>query len=283
LIRKVIPVLLAITVAACIQSCTERIDIDLDESFTRLVVEGAVTTDTMEYQVWLTTTTSYYYPESPPPVQGAYVTLSDGDDTVVMNELSPGRYSTPEDYFGIPGKTYSLHIELAEPIGGYSVYDASSVLNNVNEMDSVKLVFHPDWIPGGMWEVKCYVQEPPTKDWYRFLIYKNHKLFTEEIRYWFVVDDKFFNGSYANGASVSYLRQENPYEKLKVGDTITVEVDNITEEYYNFIMQAQLEVQGTNPMFGGPPANVKGNLSNGAIGFFSAYDRSKKSTITPPF
>jgi hypothetical protein len=32
---------------------------------------------------------------------------------------------------------------------------------------------------------------------------------------------------------------------------------------------------GSNPLFSGPPANVKGNISNGAIGFFAAYTTSR--------
>lgn len=264
-------------------SCTEKISIDLDESYTRLVVEGSVTTDTTSHLVRLTTTTSYYYPESPPAVEGASVSISDGVDTIALEEGLPGYYWTPENYFGIPGKTYSLLIQLREPIGGYSDYQASTHLNTINDLDSISMLFHPDWMKEGVWEIKCYVQEPPTKDWYRFLIYKNNKLFTNAIQHWFIVDDKYFNGSYANGATVSYLRQGNPYEKLEVGDTIAVEVDNITEDYFNYITQVQIEVSGSNPMFGGPPANVKGNINHGAIGFFAAYDKSVKYAITPPF
>jgi hypothetical protein len=264
-------------------SCTEEMDIPLDESYTRLVVEGSITTDTMAHIVRLTTTTSYYYPEAPPPVEGATVTIFDGIDTIHLNELSSGLYSTDSDYFGIPGRTYSLFIHLKEPVGGYSEYSASSYLHDIPELDSIGLLLHHDWGEQGVWEVKCYVQEPPTVDFYRFLIYKNNKPFTDNIKYWFVTDDKFFNGSYANGAAVSYLRQANPYESLNIGDTIAVEADNISREYYNYILQVQAEVQGPNPMFGGPPANPRGNVSNGAIGFFSAYDLTRRSTITPNF
>ena len=34
-------------------SCVERIDIELDDSYTRLVVDGAITTDTMAHTILL--------------------------------------------------------------------------------------------------------------------------------------------------------------------------------------------------------------------------------------
>ena len=282
-INRMIRVLLAVILFPVFFSCTEEIEITLDESYTRLVVEGAITTDTMAHEIKLTTTTSYFYPEKAPVVQNAILAISDGINNYPLTEVYPGTYQTAPDVFGVPGRAYKLNIELANPIGGYSVYEASSLLHDVNELDSVTMEFHPEWTTEGIWEVKCFVQEPPTKDFYRFLIYKNNKIFTPNIRYWFVIEDKYFNGSYANGAPVSYFNQGDPYEKLNAGDTIGVEVNRITKEYYDFILQVQAEVIGSYPLFSGPPANVKGNISNGAIGFFAAYDKTMKSTITPDF
>ncbi len=64
-------------------------------------------------------------------------------------------------------------------------------------------------------------------------------------------------------------------EKLVSGDEITVELNIITKEYAGFIWDAQSELWGSNPLFSGPPANVKGNLNNGAIGFFAAYTTNR--------
>jgi hypothetical protein len=264
-------------------SCTEKIDIQLDESFARLVVDGSLTTDTMAHTVLLTTTSSYFYNEPAPPVTGAKVSITDGTLSFDLNETQPGVYRTASSVFGIPGKTYSLSIKLAEPVGGHAEYSATSTLYPISSLDSVSLLFHPEWARNGIWEVKCYVQEPPTVDFYRFMVLKNQKLLTDTINEWFVTDDKFFNGSYTNGATVAYLQQGSPQEGLKPGDTVGVEVNSIGKEYYNFIIEAQTELFGSNPLFSGPPANVKGNISNGAIGFFSAYSATRSYAITPEF
>jgi hypothetical protein len=92
-------------------------------------------------------------------------------------------------------------------------------------------------------------------------------------------DDSFFNGIYAGGVVVSYLDQNSDNEKLVHGDTLTVELSVISREYYYFIQDAQSELRGSNPLFSGPGANVKGNISNGAIGFFEVYPVSSSFTI----
>lgn len=260
-------------------SCTEKVDIQLDESYTRLVVDGCITTDTMAHTIKLTTTSSYYYNQPAPAVSGATLTITDGTSTYQLTETSPGIYQTDGNVAGIPGKNYTLNIMLKQAIGGYIEYQANSYMNTLSPLDSVSLKFQPDWGKEGFFEVKIYVQEPPTIDYYRFMIYKNNELLTDTITEWFVTDDKFFNGSYTNGAAVAYLNQSNPSEHLDPGDIVTVEVDNIGKDYCTFIWNTQSEIRGSNPLFSGPPANVEGNISNGAIGFFAAYANTRASAV----
>ena len=266
-----------------IVSCTEKIDIQLDDSYSRLVVDGSITTDTMSHSVVLTSTSSYFYNQPAPPVTGALVSISDGTQNFNLSETSPGIYRTSPDVFGIPGKVYSLNIKLANAIGGYSDYTASSTLNPVTPMDSVTLKFHPEWSKKGIWEVKCYVQEPPTVDFYRFLLSKNQTMFTDTLDEWIITDDMFYNGNYTNGLPIGYLDQGSTEQGLRPGDTITAEVNSIGKEYFNFLMEAQTELFGSNPLFSGPPANIKGNISNGGVGFFTAYSATRSYAIAPEF
>jgi hypothetical protein len=262
-------------------SCTEPIDINLDSSTIRLVVEGSLTTDTMSHEVKLSMTSSYFYNQPPQSVSGASVTISDGENILSLTEVNPGIYLTSPSVYGIEGKTYTLNIKLNKQIGGYTDYTASAMLYPVAKLDSIKLQYHPDWSEKGMWEVKCFVQDPPTMDFYRFLISRNDTMITDTLNEWFVTDDRFFNGYYVNGATVGYLDQNIKEEKLLPGDTILLEMNNTGEDYANFLWESQSELIGSYPLFSGPPANVKGNLSNGAIGFFTAYACSRAYTITP--
>jgi hypothetical protein len=262
-------------------SCTEPIDINLDSSTIRLVVEGSITTDTMSHKVNLSMTSSYFYNQAPESVTGATLTISDGENIISLTETAPGVYQTAPNVHGTEGKTYTLNINLNSQVGGYTEYTASSKLYPVAKLDSINLLYHPDWSEEGMWEVKCFVQDPPTVDFYRFLLSRNDTMITDTLNEWFVTDDRFFNGYYVNGATISYLDQSIKEEKLYPGDTILLEMNNTGEEYANFLWESQSELIGSYPLFSGPPANVKGNISNGAIGFFSAYACSRASVITP--
>jgi len=264
-----------------IVSCTERIDVTLDDSYTRLVVDGAITTDTLAHTVILSKTSSYYYNQPPIMVTGAQVNITDGQTIFSLKEEKPGVYLTDSSVFGIDGHKYTLNIKLADPIGGYVDYSASSTLYPVTPLDSISLFFHPEWSENGIWEVKCYVLEPPTVDFYRFLISRNGHILTDTLNEWFVTDDKFLNGNYTNGIGIGYLDQGTAEEGLQLGDTVTVEVNSIGKDYANFLFEAQTELFGSNPLFSGPPANVKGNISNGGIGFFAAYSVTRSSTTRP--
>lgn len=264
-------------------SCTERIDIELDETYTRLVVYGAVTTDTTSHYVELSTTSSYYYNEAPPPVSGAAVEISDDlGNSVQLTEVAPGKYGTSPLFAAVNGRTYTLRIELAEEINGHKTYMATSTVNPIYPIDSIGLVSQPDWGEKGFFEVTCYYLDRPTKDFYMFNIFKNGEMLTDTIKYRIITSDDFYNGNYTNGIGVGYLDQSKEREVLRVGDTVSFQGCNISEDYYNFIMTLQAETNFQTPLFSGPPANVKGNISNGAVGFFAAYGVAYSSTVFNP-
>ena len=264
-------------------ACTERIDIELDETYTRLVVYGTITTDTTTHYVELSSTSSYYYNEAPPPVTGASVEISDDlGNSVSLVETAPGKYATSPLFAAIPGRTYSLRVELAEEINGHKVYTASSHVSPINPIDSIGLVSQPDWGEKGFYEVTCYYQDSPTTDFYMFNIFKNGELLTDTISDRFVSSDSFYNGSYTNGIGVGYLDQSNEREALSIGDIVTFQGCSIPEDYYYFIITLQAETGFQTPLFSGPPANVKSNINNGAVGFFAAYAVAYSSKVFEP-
>jgi hypothetical protein len=272
-------IMLVSCTAAFIISCTERINIDLDESYTRLVVDAVLTNEIKSHSVVLSKTSDYYYNQPPQMVSGASVIISDGVNNFTLTEESPGVYKSSPLISGVPDKTYTLNISLTSPIGGYSDYSASSFLNPAPEIDSLNLIYHPDWARTGLWEVVSFFREPPGEDFYRFLISRNRIMVTDTLYEWFVTDDRFLAGGFGDGATVGFLEQGDPGQSLAKGDTVTVELNGITKDYSEFINEAQEEIRGSNPLFSGPRANIKGNINNGAIGFFSAHSVSRKSVV----
>ncbi|NOX47113.1 MAG: DUF4249 domain-containing protein [Chlorobi bacterium] len=260
-------------------SCTERIDIELDTTFSRLVIEGLVTTDTTSHQVMLSWSTDYYNPETPEGVSNAVVTIDDGFEIVTLQESTEraGLYETAPDYFGVVGRTYTLNVDLAEPINEIYNFTATNELNYVAPIDSITLGYREHF---RAYEVKIYAQDPPTTDFYAFNIFKNNIHITDTIKKVSITDDQFFNGNYTNGAPVYFLRDDDPVDKVFVGDTIILQMSGITETYFNFIKDVQSETfEFNNPLFSGPPANISTNLSGGAMGFFAAYSSSYSMVI----
>jgi hypothetical protein len=142
-------------------------------------------------------------------------------------------------------------------------------------LDSIALHFQPDWSDSGFYEIRGYLQDPSTAEYYRFLISRNGTMLTDTLSEWGITDDLFFNGQYVRGATIAFLDQGETDERLLPGDEVTVELNSISSDYSEFLRGAQTESFGSIPLFSGPPANVKGNISNGAIGFFAAYTTSR--------
>jgi hypothetical protein len=271
-------ILIIITLAVWLGSCTEKIDIELDSTYERLAVEGYVTTDTSTHWVRLSRSSDYYSGNPPQAVSNAIVRISDGTTTLNLEEddANPGFYKTSPDFFGLPNRTYSLAIELAEEIGGFKNYSASCRLNPVAEIDSIRVQYNEDW---EIYEVQIFALEPPTTDFYSFEVLKNGVLLTDTINKVWISDDRYFNGNYTLGALVGILDPENPRENPEPGDVITLKMNNITRDYYKFILELQDQTfQYRNPLFSGPPANVLTNIEN-AHGFFAAYSTTYSSTV----
>jgi len=265
-----------------LNQCTERIEIEVDPSYTRLVVEGYVSTDTTQHKVRLSSSGDYFSNRPAPPVSGATVRLSNADSTVLLSESLeyPGLYLTPPDYYGVPGKTYTLMISQVDvdKDGVYEEYAASSELRPVNPIDSIQL----EQLKGtqfNIFQILVYAWDSPVTDFYAFKVLKNGVLITDSLHEMIVQEDVFFNGNYTYGVPSQFLDQYEMDEIVLPLDTVTLEIDGITDDYYDFIVEAQSEIFYKTPMFSGPPANISTNVSNGALGFFAAYSISRCSVV----
>jgi hypothetical protein len=251
-------------------NCTERIDLELDSTYTRLVVEGNLTSDTTAHWIRLSETTDYFQNQTAPPVNGAEVSLDDGESIHMLTESDslPGWYLTSQDYHGIPD---------IDRDGEAENYSAVSKMNPVNPIDSIKIEWWDTYFTG--YQVRIWAWDSPNPDWYVFKVWKNGVLLTDTLYEMIAQSDEFFNGNYTYGIPSQFLSTDKPDEVVEVGDTITFEINGITEEYYYYVIEAQSQVFGQTPLFGGPPANISTNIDNGATGFFAAYSASYSSTI----
>lgn len=271
-------------------SCREKINIKLDSSYTRLVVDARLSLDTMAHCVKLTQTVDFYDPQPPPCISNAIVSIECDGDICILEEdaVQKGHYYTPDTYFGIQGKTYTLkigHVDI-HGNGKYQDYSATSTMPFIaDQIDSVKGVYGKQMLPNfGLsgdakgWNILFYAQEVPSKDFYAFVLTINGEPYDDKIDRQMVLSDDFVQGKYINGLPV-YFFPDNASDPLAQGDTIDLEIRSVPEKYAQYVVDVRSSVSPNNPMFGGTPANVRGNISNGAIGYFSTYANRRGRTI----
>ena len=149
-------------------ACTEKIDIDLDGTFTRLVVDGAITNAEGPHSVTLSYSTDYYSNQPQLMVEGATVVLSDGSDTWQLSENEPGIYQTEAGLKGEPGKTYTLYIDDVYMDNEKKSFEASCHMDSVADVDSIQVEWRSQW---EAWVVKLYALDPPEVNYYMFNVF----------------------------------------------------------------------------------------------------------------
>jgi hypothetical protein len=271
-------------------ACTERMDINVDDAPAQLAIYGSITTDTAQHSVTVRQTSNYFSNSQPVGINGATVTISDGESTFTLSEGQKGEYLTDAGVFGVEGKTYTLKVSIAA--GEFSgEYEASSCLPHSVRVDSVKL--QPSVMADYIVDALLYGMLPESEDSYMNIrTYKNDgiplnaNLSNFNIIKSESVDRKEINGAvcmnfYAGTALTSGEVSGENVASIEHGDLVTVQVCSITKEYADYVLNAQKELQGSMPIFSGPPANVQTNIStlsgNAAVcGFFTAYSQQSR-------
>jgi hypothetical protein len=263
--------------------CTEEIDLKLNSTYRRLVVDGVITTDTTSHYVKLTYSGDYFQNDPMAGVSNATVVINDGEGEVELTESAnvKGLYLTPPDYYGVEGRTYSLTISNVDVDGNgeMETYTSQSYLSPVVKVDSVGIGFHKIY---NLWQILLYAKDPIEREnFYMFKVFRNDSLISDAYDEVVVADDMLFDGNDVNGVWVVALDANEPAEDLKKGDKVTLVMNSIDKPFFDFLTALQVETTPRNPLFSGAPANIPGNISNGALGVFAAYSTSSAQAIVP--
>ena len=268
-------------------SCRENIDnIQLDSTRTRLVVEGYISTDTTRQMVKLSKLGDALNKNPIQFISNALVTITDGTTTFPLLEdpSKKGTYFTAADVYGVAGRTYTLLIKNVD-INNDQVmeeYTAQSELKPSNPIDSIHLVYNNLERDRKGWSVDLFTLDRGMgRNFYLFKVLRNNILLTDSIFKYSITDNNVFEGKYFDGFPVYNLREERKDEKLTPGDTVTVELFGINEDYYSFINSYITDYYPKVPIFSGPSANIPTNIKplNDAVGIFAAYSIKRKTII----
>ncbi|WP_291859953.1 DUF4249 domain-containing protein [Marinilabilia sp.] len=275
-LKKILYYIFWVLVVILPLGCTEYIDLELETASQRLVVDGVITNERQMQYLRLSKSVPFMTDTISPPVTGATVLLSDGYNVEQLREANemPGYYLTQNGFSGNPGNRYELTISAVDinEDGQTETYGAVSVMPGVTAPDSIDMMYDDTW---KVWKILLYADDPPaTEDFYLFRMLVNGTLISESISEFNVVSDRFFDNGKAEGVWVQSINAGEGTEPLKEGDVVTLQMCGITETYFNFVEGVQREGRGQYPLFSGPPANVTGNISNGGLGFFTAFSVS---------
>ena len=270
-------------------SCQERININTEASPPRVVIYGYITTDTTRHAIRITRSTGYFATTKPEGISHATVSINSDDNEVFPLSESPddpGLYLTSPDVYGIPGKTYTLHATLDfYGDGNAEEYEAGSYLPFPATLDSVAVT--PSFIINDFLQVLIWGNLPEeSSNNFSFHLFRNGIALNDSLRNFQIFQDDYIIGKKIEALPVFQLNPDRDEEKLSPGDTLTVQVESLTPDYATFIQNAQQELRGPVPLFGGPPANVETNiqcvssgLSPGISGFFTAYSKNSVTTV----
>ena len=276
-------VLILIAALILATACTEKIDIELDSTYARMVVEGAVTSDSLNHYILLSITSNYFSNRPSPKVQDAVVELSFGNETMqlIENNTIPGRYETPYAFRGTIGTTYDLDISQldVDQDGQEEIYHSSSTMPGGAELEKIEVKYYSTPVASGYTVFMYLYHTAEIREWFGFKLIKNGILLSSTLEQYSVLSDEIFDSGYFPGFPVGFLSDDESDEVVYPGDTITFELNCIEQSYYNFVSEAQLEIAGNFPLFSGPPSNVVSNIDNGAMGTFAAYSIQRYSVI----
>lgn len=263
-------VIMAIMMTAILTSCEEEIDLKLDsETGSKLIVDGWILDDSDEQTIRLHLTAPYDSKTPCPPATGASVTVFDGDKNYIFNEFEPGIY-VASAFRGAPGKTYNLTIQY-----NHETYTATSTMKKGFQIDSLSVEIFPFGLPADLphYQVYVYGQDDPEPDQFYVFQYAKNGNWNDTLFYWSFLSDLTINGKYVEKAPLSIIETYSDRFDLQLRSL------SVEQEYLLFVDQVFYNYM-PNMFFSPPKANVYGNISNGAFGYFAAASVSTSEKVT---
>ena len=257
-----------------LSSCEEEYDLAVIEAAPILVVDGQITTAFQKHQIKLSQSAGYNPEDGFPPVSDALVQISDGSTVFPLSNVGPGLYET-DSIQGVPGNIYTLTIDWK-----------GQQYTGRDTMPTIPSTF----------EAVDFSQE----EQHRTFEYRRHQFGFPEANKWELIIAIRDSTDIPN-FDISILGQQIGVEVIGAGDYVfsyfthpNIEVNglmnfeeahfygyrnprivtqkrySLSDAYYQFLRAVFMETEWRGTLFDSTPANVTGNINNGALGFFSA-------------
>jgi len=261
-------ILLFITFSILLFSCQKEINIDLNTTNPKTVIEANYTAEDSTVHVKVTQTSNYFDGNSSPTIDGAAISITDKNGlSQPIIGLGNGEYEL-SNYVPIFNSTYTLSVVL-----NGTTYTAKSTLSSPTPLKDINYEFVPGFfgIEGGHVCYLNYDDPIDTTNFFFALISKNG-IQRNQVNDFTLTDDRLTDG---NSISRPLFGPDNLFE---IGDTIEFELRAVDESIFSYYIELQ-SIAGGNGGQSAAPANPKSNWNNEALGYFNAYSNSRKSVI----
>lgn len=242
-----------IVVILLFTSCEKVLDLKLDNTEPRVVIESFFTDQNRQHPVSISYTTDFDAETKKIPATGATVVVREENGPVItFSESSPGNYLSAR-YRGRPGRKYTITVTL-----NGQTYTATSIMPSPVPIKSLGLA-ELSFFGNTRKVVQLNYSDPAgIANFYYTRAFVNGLKRDQ----FFVDSDRFTDGREVKNS----ISLDEP--DLVPKDEVKIQFFTIDQNVYRFLFSIT-QITGN----GGPPtvpANPTSNFNNGALGFFSA-------------
>lgn len=265
--KNFLSALAAMAAIALLNNCTKVIDIHLNDSAPKIVIEAELLSGAHDFTVKITKTTDFFNPGAPVAVPDAMVFLKKGTGAPInLTQEGSGIYSL-KNFTATENTAYSLSVT-AEG----KTYEAIDFMPKMVVLDSLSASV-PEYSPfnpsgADSFEIVVNYQDPlPELNFYRIKSAVNGIPRSEGEKL-LVIEDRYSAGAYFTLTIFT--------DTYKLNDNVEVELVSMSHAMFDYFTTLALLVDGS----GSPaPTNPSSNWSGGALGYFGAFSVSKKSIL----
>lgn len=256
-------------------SCLEEVELGHPNRNSTIVIDGRITNEFKEHSVKVSTSSTFSAEEAPRALTGLQVILKEQNTIHLLRETSPGNYQT-DSLAGVPGRAYTLQVRDGGQL--YEAYDTIPPLPSpfapiefqpLRSALSLEYRRHQfGFLEPNLWELHIIRDSIPED-----LLEVDPDQLGQQV-------------GIQVGAGFSYVFTYYTHPRIEVSGLMNFDIPHfygftpgfsvqqkkfgLSESYYTFLRALFLETEWRGTLFSTAPANVQGNFSGGAQGYFSA-------------
>lgn len=249
------------TIFCILQGCEDVITLDLPADSSKVVIVGEISNRNKQHEVQVFRTTPIQSASAAQPVSLATVRVYDNRGRAYdFMEEEPGIYRSRR-FLGQVGLAYQLTVQI-----GNQIYHATSVIPEPVNIDSLGISVGT-FLDRSNRFITAKFHDPAGKtNYYRYLM----KVNGNDWKYLNVYSDLYNDGKFVVHELLNFDVTLNPEDQVILQRQM---IDQATYEYWRGYSAAHpASASPTNPI---------SNLSNGALGYFSAYSFLEYDLIIP--